>query len=44
MIVEEKSEETIEQNACPAKPLAQPPALHLRGLLLLALLAALVGA
>jgi len=44
MIVEEKSEETIEQNAGPAKAPAQPPALPLRGLLLLALLAVLVGA
>ena len=44
MIVEEKSEETIEQNTGPAKAPAQPPALPLRGLLLLALLAVLVGA
>jgi RND family efflux transporter MFP subunit len=44
MIVEEKSEETIEQNAGPAKTPAQPPARPLRGLLLVALLAALVGA
>lgn len=44
MIVEEKSEETIEQNTGPVKTPAPPHALPLRGLLLVALFAALVGA